>query len=894
MKMNREHNFTGIRKSWLAKYTLLYLIVALPLAVYFAASGRTLIFSGDGFYQHYTILAYVRDTIRGLLNGNGFAMVDYHLGQGLDSITTLASHGFLSPFYLIAVFFSDERLDVAYGLITLLQFYTAGFTFGIFLNQFEMMRKSSGWAIAAAGMMYAFCGYNLVSVMQHPYFVDGAVFLALMLTGIERLLQRRKWSMLSFVTMIMLVSNYYFAYKTAILSALYILIRILPHLRREYGGIQRVLREGFSLLGACCLGVALSAVVLLPIGLAFIGSSRTGVSGGYSGSILHYGMQYYVKLLTRFCSPASNIGYWAFAGFCPPALLAILDLFLNNRDHASIESLQSRARTRVAMVITGIFLCVPAVGKVFNGFSYVSNRWSYGFAFAVCVVAALWMLHLEKDALPVRKRVWIAGLLQAACAAGVGILSGNHSVLLGAAATGFFVLFVAFFGNRRMHAKPMVRILAVLSAGCCALYSIVAMVPNDKFSYSGVDRQVKSVPAGQIELPEDGFYRLDTGVEPDNHSIFLDYYGTSYYWSVIPAHVSEYYQDLHMGTLAFSYRLNSLGADSTLLALSGAKYGVRDAEQPAVMLPYGAQKQNSSENAVLYLNPHAMDLGYAFHSKIPESEYHKMDPMEKRLALLSGAVIPDDVNVNLPEFKGGELTCPELSWKLKAEDGAVLEEHTLTGRAGDSVTLEFECVPGAETYLLMDETLATYAPDGQVAVLDFETENGFNRAGIVKKESNFYYEQQGICINLGCFDTETARVTLRFVQDGILKFNQISLRVMPEDVFCERTASLQREMLTDVEIGRNCVSGRVMLENDGVLQISIPYSEGWTAKVNGQTAELIRCGGMYMGLALESGAYEIEMNYCTPGLKPGFAISLVSALTMLVLCVGSRMQRKKT
>lgn len=56
------------------------------------------------------------------------------------------------------------------------------------------------------------------------------------------------------------------------------------------------------------------------------------------------------------------------------------------------------------------------------------------------------------------------------------------------------------------------------------------------------------------------------------------------------------------------------------------------------------------------------------------------------------------------------------------------------------------------------------------------------------------------------------------------------------------------------EIENNRLSGEIEMQNDGVLQISVPWNRGWMATVDGQKAELMRCGGMYMGLRLGAGA----------------------------------------
>ena len=878
--------------NWTFRYTLLYLIVALALAMYFLGTGNSMVFSGDGFYQHYTILAHIRNAFRNLLAGEGFDMVSFQIGQGLDTITTLASHGFLNPLYWIAALFTEAGLETVYALLIFIQFYLIGLLFCIFLRQFAPFRRQGVWAAPVAGLIFAFCGYNLVSVLRHPYFADGAIYLALMLIGVERLLQKKKWCGLSIATAVMLISNYYFAYKTALLTAIYILIRILPHLRKERGGVKRVLCEGFKLLGACALGALLSAVVLLPVGIAYLGSSRGAVYGGYSGSLLHYDLLYYAKIFLGFCAPGFGAGCWTFMGFCPLVLIALMDLCASRRECAAIQQ-QKTLRNGIcaAVLLTGLFLCVPLWGKIFNGMSYVTNRWSYAFSFAVSAATGFWLLRFENGENTLRKSAGVVMLIYALVVA-VSMAIPGISMLLDVAFVVLFGVFCIVCSRRICWKRERVaQVCALLTALCCAVYAVVTSATQKGFFEQGVLEQVLSGPAGQAELPNQGFYRLDTGLDPDNHAVLLDYHGTGFYWSIIPAHVSQYYQNLQVGTLAFSYRLNSLGGDSTLLALAGAKYSVRQTPRYDFVIPYGAEIVSDTENTQLYRNPYALDLGYTYHAQLTETEYAALDPVQKRMALISCAVIPDDVQSDMPAYRN-DFTCEKAEWVCVSADGAVLTDNTLSGKAGDSVTLQFERRDGSESYLSFERCEAVSAA-GQVAALDALTSAGMNRMAFTKKSSNFYFEQQGVFANLGSGNARTDTVTLRFLEDGAIRFSDLCIYNLPMQAYCEQIQKLNSESMADAQLGHNRVSGSVTLASDGILQIAVPYGKGWTARVDGSEAELMRCGGMYMGVALKAGTHHVELSYCTPGLKAGAAISAMALAALLALGMGSRLKKRK-
>ena len=73
--------------------------------------------------------------------------------------------------------------------------------------------------------------------------------------------------------------------------------------------------------------------------------------------------------------------------------------------------------------------------------------------------------------------------------------------------------------------------------------------------------------------------------------------------------------------------------------------------------------------------------------------------------------------------------------------------------------------------------------------------------------------------------------------------------------------------------------------------MSIPYSKGWSATVDGQKAEIL-CGNyMFMAVPLTEGHHEIEFEYCSPGLKLGIAVSIASWAIFLIHIIRYRKRR---
>lgn len=86
----------------------------------------------------------------------------------------------------------------------------------------------------------------------------------------------------------------------------------------------------------------------------------------------------------------------------------------------------------------------------------------------------------------------------------------------------------------------------------------------------------------------------------------------------------------------------------------------------------------------------------------------------------------------------------------------------------------------------------------------------------------------------------------------------------------------------------------ISLEKPELVFFSVPYSKGWTAEVNGKSAEVERVSYGFMAVKADEGDNTIVFRYRTPGLTGGLIISGAGVLLLagyLVLC---RIFRKKS
>jgi len=142
-------------------------------------------------------------------------------------------------------------------------------------------------------------------------------------------------------------------------------------------------------------------------------------------------------------------------------------------------------------------------------------------------------------------------------------------------------------------------------------------------------------------------------------------------------------------------------------------------------------------------------------------------------------------------------------------------------------------------------------------------------------KDSWYYGRENYLFNLGYSEEIRTTCTITFPAKGTYQLDDIALYALPMDKYPEQIEALRAEPLENITFESNRITGTVNLSSDKILCVSIPYSTGWSAKVDGKGAEILRGNIMFIALPLAEGYHEIELNYCSPGLKLGIALSII-------------------
>lgn len=167
-------------------------------------------------------------------------------------------------------------------------------------------------------------------------------------------------------------------------------------------------------------------------------------------------------------------------------------------------------------------------------------------------------------------------------------------------------------------------------------------------------------------------------------------------------------------------------------------------------------------------------------------------------------------------------------------------------------------------------------------------------------ENAFYSGRHDSLVNMGYMasediigDIKEQTLTISFGHEGVYTFDSLmvcnqSLSGVFDDVEVRRQDVLENVVMED-----DYVSGTISLDTPKLLATQIPYSEGWRVFVDGEEAELVDVNTMFCGVMLDAGEHTVEFRYATPHWQLAVAMSAAGLVMLLVIALVWRKKHPK-
>ncbi len=911
LKNTGERSFGEKFHSWLYDKRYYFLVFFLPAAITFAAYAvfgiypfgeeSVLVLDLNGQYVYYYEL--LRDAFWGdrsliyswsrNLSGELFGIYAYYLA---------------SPFMLIICLLPAELMCFSVLIMQLAKIGTAGVTFLFFLKKRGVKKPSSQVLFP---MLYALMAYMAVQLMD-PMWLDGLVYLPLIMWGVHRLVDERRILPLAVPLGLMFIAHFYIGYMIGFFTLLYF---IYVCLSKE----DRVLPENFitvclKFFVGTVIAIASAAVVLIPVYNSLKLGKLEFTEPDFSVKTQFTFVQFLTKLYPLSYDTVYPSGLPMI--YCGTLTLLLIPLFFLN---SKINLKEKIAKGCLLLTLIGCMWISP-VDMAWHGFQ-VPNWLPYRYSFVFSALLILMAARAYEN------------------------LDGVTSKAVGGTFFGFMLLTVYLESQTYDHLKPFRKVLkdgeevavvqgiviAILSALVCyILLTIIkakksraaavllcgavaaelfgntldTMVKNDigvnpeREGYTGLSyseyegytdyMQELKRAVDKVNESDNGFFRMEAAFHRTvNDAIGVGYRGLSHSSSTMNAPVLSMLKDL--GYAYGGHYISYDGATILTDALFDIKYLMDRTddehrtqkfrpEEYSLKIP---SSQTLSEIQV-YENPYALSLGMTSDEQIRNLVLDDYDPFSNQNDLLN-YICGDDFSVEY--------------FKRIYPESTATENMVTSGSDRDNVRHAFEDRSVGECHIDYNFTMDSDSPLYMFLPTDYErkvnvwvSSSSNGEAGTLNSDfeyvGSFFEGDDYSIMEVGQFkagDSVTVRVSL--LTDDYESYWKDELFCTFDKAAFENTIEKLRARQWNItEFTDTYVEGTVTAtQGKQLLFTTIPYEEGWTVKVDGKTVQPIKLLDSLIAVELPEGTHTVSMKFFPDYFKLGIIVSICGLLALVLV-----------
>jgi uncharacterized membrane protein YfhO len=789
----------------------------------------------------------------------------WEAGLGLNFLGVIAYY-LSSPLSILILFFERNHLPEALILITLCKIGLSGLTMYLFLNHFKF---SGRMVLLIFSTLYALMTFSVVYSFNLMW-LDGIYMLPLVLLGVEILIKKGQGILFLISLAILFIANFYISYMVGIFSFLYFIVRYfsINSTERFSSFIKNLLL--FSLSTGIAAG--LSAFLLLPTYKTIKANTieNTVPQVIPDINILDLYLKFFNGSFDSVVNGLPNI----YVGLLT-VLLFPLFFFLK----------KIPLKEKVLFLLLTLFLFISFQNSTLyflwhgmdnpNWFPY---RFSFLLSFLAVFLAFRTFVVLDKGD-------W-------------GYVKGSFLFNI------FFILLMSKLSPDKISNKMLAINIVLLSLYFiiiyCKLYlhnykrwlqTLLILVVcldvslNSAEGIRSLDRQFGYIAREKYNVTSEyknmmewiskndhSFYRIDVR-EPVtwNDSMQMKYKKMDSFNSLSNNDMNHFLNELgytFMEGIFISLNSGIIPTDSLL----GFKYIV--SSNPINKQGYDVIHQEG--NLLLYLNKNTLPLGFVLNDEqriiFPKDADN---PFKKQNQLFINKDINQDSEKLFTPVEPISKEYLNLSMVNEA-DGQKFIKNDKSKPA--FIKYSFSVSNSKELYSLF-------------RIAGVSNTNVIVNNSIIRRDYPTIHDNQ--VLDLGGFQNETVSVKLEVLPDE-LKINDRLFYQLDMNLYEEKVKEIKTQTLRVKSFSDTRVTGKIKMNQGGVLFLSIPYDSGWGAVVDGKKTKLEKVGG-FLGVDLKEGKHEVELNYVPPGFFLGLIISACSLIIffgLLMLNLRKRIRKK--
>ncbi len=289
---------------------------------------------------------------------------------------------------------------------------------------------------------------------------------------------------------------------------------------------------------------------------------------------------------------------------------------------------------------------------------------------------------------------------------------------------------------------------------------------------------------------------------------------------------------------------------------------------------------------VLKKNEYFLPFGFTYRNYQSLDEFNQRQVPDRQASALQAVVLEDE---------------PELAAKHKEPVGnpSELMEATITAEGIEEENGEFSVSSDSSLTIKLKNFHHDFQ-DGELYVnlagfklLSEGARSVYvgNKIIQVRDGSNLYYTgNDDFWINVT--ELEDNAIRIRFDQAGTYSLDGVRAYWCPTTSFSKDIQNLTEDKMENLSMEKNRITGDLKASQNEILFLSVPFSKGWTAYVDGTRQDLMRANIGFMAMEVEQGTHRVVLTYEDPLSTAGIMITILGILVLLY-CIWKEHKEQK-
>ena len=892
----REKIWLGL-KGWTSKnkfYIWAFIIPALIMAIVYGIfevyplgylfgvkdpNYSVLVLDLNGQYVYY--FEELRDAIWG--NGSIF----YSWSRNLSGeFMGIIGYYLASPFTWIVMILPRSIMTESLLIMQLCKVGAIGVTFSLYLQKSRNI-KMQPLSSLIFSTLFALCAYAVIQLMD-PMWIDGLIYLPLILLGIEYLVDDGRKANYIIPLALMFIANFYIGFMIAIYSVLYFLYYVTLGTERE----DRKLKDGVTScvrFGVCSIVAAMcAAIMLLPVYYSLSLGKFDFTEPNYSLSLQFRSVDILSKLLPSSYDTVRNEGLPEI--YCGTLTILMIPLFFMN------DKIKAKHKIGQALLLAVMFfsMYIKPIDMLWHG-GQVPNWLPYRYSFIMSCILLVMAATAFKNIDGLKGNViggsffGILGYLVYAETLNYENIDTLGVIWFTVGCVLCFSILVSAYKSNQSSKAIQIAILLLVS-GELITNSIETLKDIDKdvaySKYSSYEPQISEGRAAVAALEEkdDSLYRSEKVIKnlrrTVNDPMAWGLKGVTHSSSVMNSKMIDFLGDV--GYVSRGHYTCYNGSTRLMDSLLGIKYVfdknnsgvVDDSYEYFFSTNTTDTKANTTSKIDVFRNNDALSIGYMVDDDIltVKDNITTSSPFDNQSALLS-SMIGESKNFYTRMFTTDE---PILS-NLTVQDA--IDQVKYNAGAGDA-TIDYHLV--AET----DDVLYLYFPAKYEKSVNLwlGTYNEDISEWSYPTFLGQYFENDNYCIlKVGKFQPgEKIGIRLTVANEYTYMIDQIFAYLNTAE-YEDAMDTLKSQQLQITDWSDAHIKGEINAKEGQVMFTSIPYEKGWTVKVDGKKVVPMEVAGGFIAVNVGGeGTHKIDMRFFPAGLPLGIVLFLVGTAIVVV------------